>query len=284
MVEAPLANIAYAAAASPVAVALLNKIADVIGWTMAPHQLIRLAKAQASAALIAAESDAQAQNIISRAATRSLLEDIIEQEIIENIVAKALSTLHDTATPSSINNDWLANLFAKCRTTSDEQMQNTWARILAGEANNPGSFSRKTVNIVADLDKDDATAFIHFCNFTWRIRELPRPLIYDLDHEIYATTGMNKGVCSHLASLGLVDYTDPIISWINVQEGEEFSYHDQVRILTETNSQSRLITGHAGFTLAGFQLYQICDTTPADEFYDYVLGEWESQGIKTVLK
>jgi hypothetical protein len=163
-------------------------------------------------------------------------------------------------------------------------MQNTWARILAGEANNPGSFSRKTVNIVADLDKDDATAFILFCNFTWRIRELPRPLIYDLDHEIYATTGMNKGVCSHLASLGLVDYTDPIISWINVQEGEEFSYHDQVRILTETNSQSRLITGHAGFTLAGFQLYQICDTTPADEFYDYVLGEWESQGIKTVLK
>ena len=200
MVEAQIPNIAYAVAASPVAAALINKIADAIGWAMAPRQEVRLAKAQAAAALIRAQADAEIQSLISRAATRSLLEDIIEQEAIEQIVAKALGALQDSATPSAIDNDWLANLFAKCRTTSDQQMQNTWARILAGEANNPGSFSRKTVNIVADLDQRDATAFTELCNFAWHIGEIPGPLIYDLNHPTYTDAGITRNVCIHLAA------------------------------------------------------------------------------------
>ncbi len=52
---------------------------------------------------------------------------------------------------------------------SDEQMQALWAKILAGEANGPGRFSKKTVNIVASLDKSDAEAFTTLCGFAIKI-------------------------------------------------------------------------------------------------------------------
>ena len=210
LLEPEIANVVYAAAGSPVATALVNKIADALGWTLQPLQIIRTARAEAVAAEIRARADQEAQDLIQRAATRALSEEIVQQEIIEHIIAKAISGLEDSATPDKIDNDWLANFFAKSRITSDEEMQNTWARILAGEANNPGSFSRKTVNLLADLDQQDAWAFSLICNYAWHVREIPLPLIYDLNHPTYADSRLHNGVCSHLDNLGLISYTDPI--------------------------------------------------------------------------
>lgn len=76
-----------------------------------------------------------------------------------------------------MDDDWIVNFFDKCRLVRDEQMQSLWARILAGEANKPGTFSRRTVNFVASMDKIDASAFTHLCSFCWHIEKAPRPII-----------------------------------------------------------------------------------------------------------
>ena len=282
MLEPELANIAYAAAGSPVATALVSKIADALGWALQPRQIVRTAKAEAVAAQIRAQADQEGQDLIQRAATRALSEEIIQQQIIEQIIAKAISGLEDSATPDQIDNDWIANFFAKSKITSDEEMQNTWARILAGEANNPGSFSRKSVNLLADLDQHDAEAFSFVCNYAWHIRGIPRLLIYDLNHPTYAGSGLHNGVCSHLDDLGLIRYTDPIFSYNNVEIGDAFSYLNRSVKLTELNAQSRLSIGHAEFTLAGIQLYAVCEIAPVEGFYEYVLQQWSEQGFSTV--
>jgi hypothetical protein len=36
------------------------------------------------------------------------------------------------------------------------EMQNLWAQVLAGEANSPGTYSKRTVNFLSSLDKKDA--------------------------------------------------------------------------------------------------------------------------------
>ena len=75
----------------------------------------------------------------------------------------------DDASPEDMEDDWIRNLLGKCRIVSDQDMQELWARILAGEANEPGSVSRRTVNLVADLDKRDAESFMAVCRFVWQL-------------------------------------------------------------------------------------------------------------------
>ena len=269
MIQPEILQLATIAASSPVAVALINKIADVIGWGTAPMQQIRMAKAQAEANFINALSDLAGQDLIGRAATRSMLEDIREQQIIERIVAKTLDTLDDQATPANIENDWLANLLTKCRHTSDEQMQNTWARILAGEANNPGSFSRKTVNIVADLEQSDACNFVQLAGFTWMLNQTPTPLIYDLIHPTYAGCQIDHNVCLRLDELGLINFRFPDFNYIQLQTDLKASYDSQAFTIQATDPRPALNIGSALYTQAGEQLYNISDPILIDGFFEY---------------
>ena len=56
---------------------------------------------------------------------------------MEGITAKALPLLNENAGPDSMDNDWIVNFFDKSRIVSDDEMQNLWSRVLAGEANAP---------------------------------------------------------------------------------------------------------------------------------------------------
>ena len=280
MLEPGVIQVASALADSPVAVALVNKIADLFGWASAPSQEIRMAKAQTAANLIMAQGDLEVQALIDRAATRSLLEDVREQEIIEKIVAKTIPALSHNATPATLDNDWLANLLAKCRNTSDEEMQNTWARILAGEANSPGSFSRKTINIVADLERADAEQFVLLCRFAWTMNGTPIPLTYDLSHPIYGSLSLNHNVCMHLADLGLIQFMTLGFHQVHLITDMISSYQCRSFKIEHTGGGLLLNVGKTVFTEAGEQLLSIVDHSPMDGFCDYVIQQLGQQNIQ----
>ena len=84
---------------------------------------------------------------------------------LARILQLAASQLAEEADPSLIDDDWVANYKDKARTCSDEEMSRLWAQLLAEEANNPGSYSRKTVNVLADLEPADARLFRSLSNF-----------------------------------------------------------------------------------------------------------------------
>ena len=78
---------------------------------------------------------------------------------LAKIVQRAEKLLTAEAKPDDIPEDWSANFRDKARTCSDEEMAKLWTQLLASEANNPGSRSRKSVNILADMDRADADLF-----------------------------------------------------------------------------------------------------------------------------
>ena len=128
---------------------------------------------------------------------------------LAKIVRMAASQLHETAAPALIKDDWTANFKDKSRTCSDEEMSRLWATLLAGEANSPGSYSRKTVNVLADLDIHDAKLFSYLCHF--------QLMQYGYDHErtiviidletawIYEEHGITKNGLAQLVGLGLIE-------------------------------------------------------------------------------
>ena len=200
---------------------------------------------------------------------------------MENTIIKALPYLKEDASPQDMDNDWVKNHIEKCKHVSDDEMQEWWAKILSGEANAPGSYSKKTVNVLGDLEQTEVQLFTALCNFVWAIGKEPIPLVYDLSHAIYTNAGVNSRTCTYLKELGLVNYEPPIFHFGEVGQGVTATYHyHEVKVTSTTNTRG-LITGDVAFTFTGMQLSGLCDAEPVDGFVEYVLGEWQKQGAST---
>ena len=160
---------------SDVAIALLEKIADASGTLYEPKHIVEVAKATAEAAEIQAESEikiakAKAESEIDiidrrkRALNRWIIEQEQHQESIENTIAKAIPQLNEDADPHAVEDDWIIKFFDICRLVTDDQMQDIYAGILAGESNSAGSYSPKTLRTLADMNQKSLSLFNAFCS------------------------------------------------------------------------------------------------------------------------
>ena len=217
--------------------------------------------------------------LFARAEFRSALERAIEQANLENMIVKALPHLRENGDPQNMDNDWIKNHLEKSRHISDDGMQEWWARILAGEANNPGSYSKRVVNILGDLEQTEAQVFSNLCNFVWNFGNAPVPLVLDPSQAIYTASGINHGVCIYLDELGLVNYTPPITNYRQIEEGNVIVYHAHQVELKEIPNRRGLDLGQVSFTISGMQLFSLCDTSPVEGFVEYVLNEWQDKGV-----
>ena len=129
--------------------ALLKKTSETGVGPFAYWKINLAAMAKAAAALIEAQSEIEITELQQRSTWRLLEEESQYQKNMEGITAKALPQLDENANADSIENDWLFNFFDKSRIVSDNEMQDLWARILAGEANTPGTYSKRTVNFLS---------------------------------------------------------------------------------------------------------------------------------------
>ena len=133
---------------------LIKKVASGAGVLYEPTRIKRKARAEADAAIIAAKAEMEIEDLRENRAMKSLVaRETKYQENAEQILDRAIADLKENAAPEDMDDDWVANFFDKARLVSDKEMQSLWARVLAGEANGPGSYAKRTVNLVAELDK-----------------------------------------------------------------------------------------------------------------------------------
>jgi hypothetical protein len=262
------------------ATALIEKVSEAVGGICKPWQIVRVAKAEAEAERMHAESQIQISDLQRRAMHRFLVEEGKKQANIEEITAKALPHLSEESKPQEIETDWITSFFDKSRIISDEQMQELWARVLAGEANVPGSFSRRTVNLLSDLEKRDAELFRTLCGLAWMIGDLT-PLVFDLDGEIYEKLGLSFEAFSHLESLGLIQLGT--VGGFNrarlAKQFVVFYYGTPVRLTFSGEKNNTLEVGRTLFTKAGREIAVICGSTPVDGYFDFVCSRWEKQQL-----
>ncbi len=195
---------------------------------------------------------------------------------MEDITAKAFPGLNEDAKPDSIEDDWLVNFFDKCRIVSDNEMQDLWSRVLAGEANEPGTYSKRTVNSLSYLDKTDADLFTKLCGFVWNFESLV-PLVFDAKAEIYNRHGINHGTLNHLDSIGFIKF-DGLARFKRINLPKRFSVHYYGRplaleMLQDANNE--LVTGNALLTRIGQDLAPICGSKSVEGFWEYVNDRWK---------
>lgn len=144
---------------------LIKKVSSAIGGVLEPWQKKRVAKAEAEASLIKAKNDIEITDLHRRAMHRFVEEEANRQENMEEITKKSIPHLSNESNPEQMEDDWVTNFFDKSRIVSDDEMQGLWAQVLAGEANSPGTYSKRTVNLLSGLDKNDAELFQSLCRF-----------------------------------------------------------------------------------------------------------------------
>lgn len=264
---------------------LIHKISDVVGGLFRPFQIKRIAKAESEAALIQAESQIEITDLHRRAFARWLTEESQKQDNMENITIKAIPLVKDDSKPQNIDNDWIVNFFNNARLISNEQMQLLWSRILAGEANSPGSFTKRTVNLLSSFDKKDAELFESFCAFVW-YAESPCPLIFDYTNQIYTSKYINFDNLAHLGDIGFIDFNDLGTYQItNLKQDLTFNYRGKPAKLHLPALENNILPiGKAIFTNAGKELSRICTPIEVPGFYEYVLETWKNSGITIVIE
>lgn len=263
---------------------LIDRISDAIGGIARPWQIVRVAKAEAEAAGIVAKAQAQAEievkNLQIRAAKRFVAEESKKQANMEQIIGDALPLLEDKSRPQEVEEDWLTNFFEKCRIVSDKDMQNLWSKLLASEANSPGGFSKRSVNLLADLDKLDAQLFTTLCRFKWVVGTAISnclPLVLDYRNKFYVESGVNFSLLTHLDSLGLIRFDSSSSFVIKGQPRiVQLSYFDRTLTLGLPNAHdNQLMVGNALFTRSGAELARVAGATPADGAFEHICEVWK---------
>ncbi|HEX9896238.1 MAG TPA: DUF2806 domain-containing protein [Dehalococcoidales bacterium] len=265
------------------ATVLIEKIAEAVGGLSKPYQIKRVAKAKAEAELIEAQAERKITALRRRALTRFITEEAKKQENIESITKKALPQLNESSDPQNIENDWITNFFDKCRIVSDEEMQILWAKILAGEANSPRTYSKRTVNLLSSLDKYDAQLFTNFCRFSFEFAGL-ESFVYDLTEAIYKNQKINFDSLVHLDNAGLIRF-DPSGGFAVIDLSSPFDIHyygNALRVSFNNLPNNKIDIGKTMFTATGLELAKICSSTPVDGFLDYVIKKLTEQGLTVV--
>lgn len=269
---------------SGAAKALIEKIAEGIGGYFKPFQIKRVAKAEAEAEIIRTKAQIKIDGLQRRAVARFIAEEAKKQDNMENITRKAIPLLSEYATPKEMEDDWITNFFDKCRIISDDEMQVLWSKVLAGEANSQGSFSKRTVNSLASLDKMDAKSFTSLCSFTWEVSDLD-PIIFDYEKAVYVEQGVSFDMLSHLNDIGLISFSHIAgFSLKTLHRRVLAKYYGTPFIIEFKNhDNNELEIGVAMFTKTGRQLARICGSKPIDGFVDYVIEQWTKKGVTISL-
>lgn len=262
------------------ATVLIEKVSNAVGVLYEPRKIVKKAEAEAKAEKIRAITNIELTEIQQRGMERLVYQEARKQENIEDITAQAAKMLPLTAKTEDLEEDWIAHFFDRCERVSDKVMQSLWSNLLAGEATKPGTYSKRTVDLIASMDKKDAELFTKFCQFTWVIVE-PTVLILDVSADIYTKSEINFTSLKHLDSIGLISF-ESLSGYKRLGFGKQQTiFYFGIPTLAEfaNEKDNEMQIGNAIFTQAGKELLTICGATRNQEFYDYVIEKLSNQNI-----
>lgn len=257
------------------ATVLVEKISDAVGGIFKPYQMVRVAKAEAQAERIRTEGQIEISDLHRRAFHRFLNEEAIKQKNIEEITQKALPLLDQKSKPNEVEDDWITHFFDRCRLVSDEEMQVLWSKVLAGEANSPNTFSKRTLSFLSNLDKSEADSFTSLCGFIWKTDLGLIPLVFNEWEGIYDNLSHPINI---LDGIGLLRYESKGFRGEVGNKRITVEYYGKKITIETPDVPPTLQTGRVILTKVGEELAPICGSKPVEGFFEYALQKWQSLG------
>jgi hypothetical protein len=256
----------------------LTKLVEVIaagcGKVYGPTDIRRTARAQGDAAVILAEAEFRRSEVALRAAHRLLQIEEVRQHNIDSISAIAAEQLSEEVSDVPVDSDWATRFFREAQDVSNEQMQQIWGKLLAGEVTKPGSFSTRTLAVVSNLSSVEAAKFGFLCSFVSKVMGNGlATFLTDVNSPLVRSKGLSFEGFEALQAAGLVVHAPFSGRTLTMPQSTATLLIERpgnlLLIATGTLANvpaGALNLGTVSLTPAGTELFSIADWTSAPEY------------------
>lgn len=201
----------------------------------------------------------------------------------KDILEKAQPHLTESANPNEMSDDWILDYWEKIGKIVMEEFQELWARLLAEEANYPGTVSKRLLHNMFLMSKQDVENFMNLTRFCFfdKKEDMIHPIIFIKEDSVaYKRTRVTTEVLRELEQFSLieVDYTTG------------FSFHNKKDLMYTNHyielKASRIFVGNVRLTADGQKLFKIVDKRNNDQILSYTIQKLQYHGcdVKVISK
>lgn len=268
---------------------LIETTSNGIGTLYEPTRIRKKAEAEASAAKvqaysevevarIRAEGEQEAAEVAERIRERLAAKELRRQRNIDSIVGKTVPQLPDSVSKKQVDPDWAVHFFNYAQDIGNEEVQLIWAGILAGEVNQPGTYSLRTLHTLRMLGVEDARLFRRACSYFWRIGEHAGGYLGGTEAAKYLEgKGLDFDSFLRLESLGLILMRGNLVVDLQPQHPVEVRYMGR-HLALKTESHKNHFSVYA-LTDVGLELVNLVEAEPDWTYCDMVVDAWRKAGI-----
>lgn len=265
----------------------VDKISSALGWMVIPKN-IKPTIIEANKSIIDEIAHREDVNPIERAAIVSNYKKIVKEYKNQvDIMRIAVEHLESNYKPEEVNNDWITFFFDKVKDVTEDYMKEIWGQILAGEFNEPNTYTKQLLHTMSIMDSTIAKRFQkirsscfyssgHLYAFMYRTNgndikntkryEKKKIFIYDL---------------RELDSLGLIQYRFTDFHTL-VIKNQAFDYGNK-RVVFNTEKRS-IALGNVALTSVGKQLCRIVPMEYDDEILEICMETWKHLGYNPIIE
>ena len=189
--------------------------------------------------------------------------------------------LKKDARPEDIDDNWIVEFFDRVSSVSEKQIDEIWARVLGEKANDPSKFSKRLLQSLFLMEKDDAETFLRltrFCFYDLANLDSVHPIVFlGKKPETYARRGITDSALTRLQRLDLID--------VDFGRGYSVGKRATLRYGSDTvNVEAESVNvGCVRFTDEGKCLYELVAKENESNVFEFTIGLLRSNGCKATV-
>lgn len=225
------------------------------------------------------------KKLIQRTQMRFLTQELRKQKNLEQIFEKTEKALENEQAESQknfsqpLNEDWLSYYIEGASKISDEQVQDLWAKILAGEIITPKTFSKRTLDVLLRLSSEEAKLFEKICGY---VVEIGNNVVIINEEKLNSPDYFTYLEIMRLGECGLINTSNTSSLNANVNPTGKFAIiYGNDTIIGESTRQESIHLPIYPLTVTGIELSKIVSPTRK---YDYLrsLTQYLKDKYKTI--
>lgn len=206
---------------------------------------------------------------------------------IESAVAHAAAELAGAAqvAETPVDPDWMTRYFRTVQDISRDDAQLVFGKILAGEIKEPGSFSVRTIDLLASLSQEEGQTFNKLCSFVWLRDGSPFAIISSVGG-VQEAFVPNFSELRHLSDIGLISFSSSTLNnGYNIrQKSVVLSYGDRRIKISSREKESdasdfSIDIGYVLLTQIGQELAIVSQPVINPQVVDYAIAFWTKRGF-----
>lgn len=158
-------------------------------------------------------------------------------------------------------------------------MQEVWAKVLAGESNQRSSFSKRAIDCLMLMSREEAIALTNLCQFIWLIGGHPIAVILDQKSPLYTKNNASYGDMLRLEAAGLITLGTGFTRTFLSDSGILFEYFDRLIVAMRRPPPIAIPVGYITMTPVARELISILDVEPVEGHFEFAIEYWYRHGF-----